>query len=881
MLSEITSAVEVARSQNCREALLKALRAAFGDVDNRRLVDPHVIATIRAILMESQFPSPRGFLPLIMSGGILMLGALVFVPPAHAAALELHGTPLFSDPDIVSYYRLEGNSNDAVGSNNGSDTSISYSSGNGTFGEGAGFNGSTSGIVIPDNAGLRLTTWTVSAWVKTSSIGSNPTGYEKIVYKGNSSSDEPISLYLYYGKPVLEAYKTGSYDNYALDTNTIDDGQWHHLVGVRKLGVDMELYVDGVLVGSGSDNGGTSSNTSDVTIGERTDGDSTMNGSIDDVAIFSRALSADEIADLYAGSFYAQIENTASLNLRDGTSTSANVLKMLPAAWIVKVATTTDSNGAIVNDGYRWYGVIDPTDNVTGWMAATDTTSQYISSYDGSAQAALEASSSDQIATGTASGETDDYVLNAIDHYYNNSDTSSSLYSSDDSSTSTGDGTNELSIFKDRGLPESLVWGIAALESGGIGFNNEYVHYDYGHGVMQITPVPLFYDEPVNGSGTWNYMNNASMPSNGSFIKIFPCAMYQTTTYANCYTYSGIQDPLQRNKSYKDYGYSNVSTTYKYYTNTPQSIYANVKDGMRILQTKLLNWFPTAPTSSVTSTDGHSYSPTDQEAITMTAAYYGNPNATDTCPYVGDVADRLDNITDYFANADTGMVSSTEVSQMHLAADDVVCAQLHSPGDLVIEDSSGRKAGVLDGKGVNTFPLAVYDPNGKWVEILAAASDTYTYKVVGTGNGVYGIDIDTRENGKTVLVQGRNIPITNGEIHAYSVDKNAILNNVGGGVTLDITKPGSVAMGVDTLGEMPSGSSFATHVMENTTFIPPPKSVPPPKPILHLPVITPSIPVPIVPTSTMRIDTTTIIMTTSSDLLSIESSTVSSSTNNN
>src|ERR1051326_1866471 len=82
---------------------------------------------------------------------------------------EIYRTKLFNDPALVSYWRFEGNSNDSKGSNNGSDTSITYSSGNGNFGQGAGFNGSSSKIVITDNSSLHLlSAFTILGWIKAS-----------------------------------------------------------------------------------------------------------------------------------------------------------------------------------------------------------------------------------------------------------------------------------------------------------------------------------------------------------------------------------------------------------------------------------------------------------------------------------------------------------------------------------------------------------------------------------------------------------------------------------------------------------------------------------------------------------------------------------------
>lgn len=53
------------------------------------------------------------------------------------AITELNSNPLRNDPNLVAYYRFEGNSNDSVGGYNGSDTNITYGLSYGRFTQGA------------------------------------------------------------------------------------------------------------------------------------------------------------------------------------------------------------------------------------------------------------------------------------------------------------------------------------------------------------------------------------------------------------------------------------------------------------------------------------------------------------------------------------------------------------------------------------------------------------------------------------------------------------------------------------------------------------------------------------------------------------------------
>jgi beta-galactosidase len=85
-----------------------------------------------------------------------------------------------------------------------------------------------------------------------------------------------------------------------LPTKTeMTDGQWHHLVGVYD-GTHLILYVDGKLDAKTEATGRIRSNDWPVYIGENSEETSReWDGLIDDVRIYSYALSAEEVRTLY------------------------------------------------------------------------------------------------------------------------------------------------------------------------------------------------------------------------------------------------------------------------------------------------------------------------------------------------------------------------------------------------------------------------------------------------------------------------------------------------------------------------------------------------------------------------------------------------------
>jgi hypothetical protein len=445
--------------------------------------------------------------------------------------------------------------------------------------------------------------------------------------------------------------------------------------------------------------------------------------------------------------FYAQIKNTSggTLNLLSASSTSSSILKTLPEDWVVYVSSTTNQIGSsTIADGYRWYQVTDPTDNVSGWMAGQNaTSSETYLPYVASKQTEFEDISSDYIATSSRP----DLILEAVDHYYNNASSTYSLYSSDD-------GDNDISILNDRDYEKKVIWGIAAQESGGIDFDNQYVSYhnpDYGLGIMQISFVPEHWDN----RGT------------GSRVVIPPCEAVNSSLYLNCF---GGSNP----KYY---------LSYKQYTNTEQSVYSNIKDGLKVLQTKIGNNLVCNATTSVITLGSYSYTCLDREILLSTAQYNG------TSTYLGAVANRLRNIDDYFPTATTSDITPL-IDKLDYASDHLIYIQLNSPGDVSVQDSKGNVVGMIEGKIKNDFQFASYDPERKSIQIFFPQDNNLTYKVTGTGTGVYGLDVTIKEGKEQVFFRSKGIPITPGQIHKYKVDKKAVLDHRNDAVTVEVDSNG-------------------------------------------------------------------------------------------
>jgi len=163
-------------------------------------------------------------------------------------------------------------------------------------------------------------TFTIETWVKiTDKTTSN---WEGIVGKW----DTPNGYFLQYISST-GAWAFGWHGNtYLNPSKSIGDGNWHHVVAKRTGLTSAELYIDGEFIGSRADLPSISSDTPDpLSIGRLSlEYGRYFNGIIDEVRIYDRALSAEEIKAHYEqGPTALSLIKTASLqSIKQGQTTT-------------------------------------------------------------------------------------------------------------------------------------------------------------------------------------------------------------------------------------------------------------------------------------------------------------------------------------------------------------------------------------------------------------------------------------------------------------------------------------------------------------------------------------------------------------------------------
>jgi len=137
---------------------------------------------------------------------------------------------------LISYYKLDANSNDSFGSNNGTDTSVSYVSGK--VSNAGSYNGTSSKSNIGNPANLQISTGSISCWIKTTSPGAS----DRWLF------GKTLAYGIYINGGVLTIYSwAGATGSKSTGVN-IADGNWHHVVYVFESGTSLNyVYLDGVL----------------------------------------------------------------------------------------------------------------------------------------------------------------------------------------------------------------------------------------------------------------------------------------------------------------------------------------------------------------------------------------------------------------------------------------------------------------------------------------------------------------------------------------------------------------------------------------------------------------------------------------------------------
>ena len=217
---------------------------------------------------------------------------------------------------LVGWWPAEGNANDIVGTNNGTLKGGATASAPGVVGSAFQFDGTNGYVQIPDSPVFHPTNLTVEAWVlctllDTPALDGSYLGQQYIVFKQNSRYSQFEGFEL--SKDRLpenvgtndtfcwEVTSSGGQLVFLESVTTITTNVWYYVVGVRGSNY-LQLYINGRLEAQTAVS--FPQNYGNFPLYFGTSGQSYWDhrfaGKLDEVSLYNRALSSNEVAALYA-----------------------------------------------------------------------------------------------------------------------------------------------------------------------------------------------------------------------------------------------------------------------------------------------------------------------------------------------------------------------------------------------------------------------------------------------------------------------------------------------------------------------------------------------------------------------------------------------------
>ncbi len=202
---------------------------------------------------------------------------------------------------LVGAWTFEDGSGDKVMDSSGNDLHGEVTLGNpswvdGKFGSALEFGGSDM-VTVADADALDLTSFTIAAWINSPRTSGR---WHVIAAKeARNPTGRNYGIFGHVNTGVIHySFTSGGWKSYDANTN-VTDGAWHHVAATYSK-PDFKLYIDGEVDAEVAPDADPESNTSPLYIGGCDIGNYWMTGAIDEVVLYDRALSSDEIAELIA-----------------------------------------------------------------------------------------------------------------------------------------------------------------------------------------------------------------------------------------------------------------------------------------------------------------------------------------------------------------------------------------------------------------------------------------------------------------------------------------------------------------------------------------------------------------------------------------------------
>jgi hypothetical protein len=207
------------------------------------------------------------------------------------------------DPNLMGWWKLDGNALDSSGNERHGLLQGDPQFVAGIFNEAVELDGDGDFVTITGYKGVLGThPWSITAWIKATDVSD----HRAFINWGSSGGGQRIEIRMMSGGGTLRANHGNGY----VATNTaVNDGQWHH-IAVTSIEAAITQYPDMIFYVDGKDDTPPRTDTdpldiipsSDVSIGMRgTHGDRYWLGSIDEVTMYDKVLTPEEVVQVMNG----------------------------------------------------------------------------------------------------------------------------------------------------------------------------------------------------------------------------------------------------------------------------------------------------------------------------------------------------------------------------------------------------------------------------------------------------------------------------------------------------------------------------------------------------------------------------------------------------
>lgn len=160
-------------------------------------------------------------------------------------------------------------------------------------------------VQVPSSASLQATTGlTYAAWVQPTALNGGANGFSPGVLSKRLAFGSNVAFTLFFWD---QNHAYADLQNVRIPTNAVfSNGTWYHLAVVYDAedpdpNMRARVYVDGALDVTHTADAVLAANSEDLRVGDLPNGGNMFQGKIDEVVIWTRALSAGEVKSLYEG----------------------------------------------------------------------------------------------------------------------------------------------------------------------------------------------------------------------------------------------------------------------------------------------------------------------------------------------------------------------------------------------------------------------------------------------------------------------------------------------------------------------------------------------------------------------------------------------------